>query len=60
MKIKQNVTKEEYIKLYPTGSSPRTFYNTAIIQKLSANQVVEELPPRPITCPLFSKDFVTI
>ena len=27
-KIKNNLTKQEYSRIYPTGSSPGKFYNT--------------------------------
>ena len=40
--------KEVYQKLYPTGSSPGKFHETAKIHKLSPGQGIDELPLRPI------------
>ena len=47
-KIKQKLPTDVYATLYPTGSSPRKFYGTAKVHKLAINNIVEELPLRPI------------
>ena len=47
-KIKQKLPTNVYATLYPTGSSPRKFYGTAKVHKLAINNIVEELPLRPI------------
>ena len=47
-KIKQKLPTDVYATLYPTGSSPRNFYGTAKVHKLAINNIVEELPLRPI------------
>ena len=47
-KLKSKITKEEYSKLYPTGSNPGKFYGTAKIHKLSYNDSIDQLPLRPI------------
>ena len=47
-KIKQKLPTDVYATLYPTGSFPRKFYGTAKVHKLAINNIVEELPLRPI------------
>ena len=46
---KSKITKDEYSKLYPTGSNPRKFYGIAKIDKLSYNDTIDQLPLRPTT-----------
>ena len=48
-KIKNNLTKEEYNRLYPTGSLHGKFYGTAKRHKLKNGSSVDDLPLRPIT-----------
>ena len=45
-KIKKNVTKQGYSRLYPTGSWPVKFYSAAKGHKLGSS--VDDLPLRPI------------
>ena len=47
-KIKSKFSPNEYKQFYPTGSSPRKFYGTAKIHKLSQGDQVEKIPIRPI------------
>ena len=47
-KIKSNSTKQEYSKLYPTGSSPGKFYGTAKRHKLKKVGSVNNFPLRLI------------
>ena len=47
-KLKSKITKQEYWKLYPTGSHPAKFYGTAKIHKLSYNDTTDQLRLRPI------------
>ena len=47
-KIKNNLTKQEYGWLYPTGSSPGKFYGTAKRHKLKQGSSVDDLPLRPV------------
>ena len=47
-KLKSKITKDEYSKLYPTGSKPGKLYGTAKIHKLSYNDTIDHLPLRPI------------
>ena len=47
-KLKSKIMKEEYSKLYLTGSNPGKFYGTAKIHKLSYNDSIDQLPLRPI------------
>ena len=47
-KIRNNLTKQEYSRLYPTGSSPGKFYGTAKRHKLKNGCSVDDLPLRPI------------
>ena len=47
-KIKNKVSKTEYLQLYRTGSSPGKFYRTAKIEKLPNGGNITELPLRPI------------
>ena len=44
LKLPSNI----YSKVYPTGSAPSKFYGTAKIHKLSPNNTINGLPPRPI------------
>ena len=47
-KIKSKFSKQEYKRLYPTGSAPARFYGTGKIHKLKNDRAVDELPIRPI------------
>ena len=47
-KIKSNLTKQEYSRLYPTGSSPGKFYGAAKQHKLKNGSSVDDLALRPI------------
>ena len=47
-KLKQKLPTDIYAKLYPTRSSPGTFYCTAKVHKLSINDTLKELPLCPI------------
>ena len=47
-KIRNNLTKQEYSRLYPTGSSPGEFYGTAKRHKLKTGSSLDDLPLRPI------------
>ena len=47
-KIKNKVSKTQYLQLYPFGSSPGKFYGTAKIHKLPNGSNITELPLRPI------------
>ena len=47
-KLKSKITKDEYSKLYPTGSKPGKLYGNAKIHKLSYNDTIDHLPLRPI------------
>ena len=42
------ISKTEYLRLYPTSSSPRKFYGAAKIHKLPNGGNITELPLRPI------------
>ena len=47
-KIKTKLPQQDYIKLYPTGSSPGKFYLTAKKKhKMPENGTMEDLPLRP-------------
>ena len=46
--IRNNLTKQEYCRLYPTGSSPGKFYGTGKRHKLKKGSSVDNLPLRPI------------
>ena len=47
-KIKNKISKTEYLQLYPTGSSPRNFHETTKIHKLPNGDNIAEFPFRPI------------
>ena len=47
-KSSQNLTDQEYKRLYPSGSAPGKFYGTAKLHKISINDDVDKLPIRPI------------
>ena len=47
-KIKSNLIKQKYSRLYPTGSSPTKFYATAKRHKLKRGGCVNTLLLRPI------------
>ena len=47
-KIKHKLSKQDYIRLYPTDSAPGKFYGTAKKHKIPINGTVEDLPLRPI------------
>ena len=48
-KIKTNLTKQKYNRLYPTGSSLVNFYGTPKQHKLKTGSSVDDLPLRIIT-----------
>ena len=48
LKMKEKFTKEEYAKIYPSGSNPGTFYGTAKVHKLQPGDNVDKLIFRPI------------
>ena len=47
-KSSQNLTDQEYKRLYPGGSAPGKFYGTAKLHKILINDDVDKLPIRPI------------
>ena len=47
-KIKRSFSAQEYSTIYPTGSCPEKFYDTAKVHKLPENGNVNQLPIRPI------------
>ena len=47
-KLKSKLSRYEYKKLYPTGSSPEKFYGTAKLHKFPTNGKIDDLPIRPI------------
>ena len=47
-KIKSKVSEQEYNRLYPTGSCPGKFCETAKIHKFPLNGDVDDVPLRPI------------
>ena len=47
-KIRNNLTRQEYSRLYPTGSSPGKLCGTAKRHKLKKGSSVDDLPLRPI------------
>ena len=47
-KMKNRLSPQEYLRLYPSGSCPGKFYGTAKVDKISENDTVDELPIRPI------------
>ena len=47
-KIKNKISKTEYLQLYPTGSSPGKFHGTTKIHKLPNGGNITELPLRHI------------
>ena len=47
-KIKRSFSAQEYSTIYPTGSCPEKFYDTAKVHKLPENGHVNQLPIRPI------------
>ena len=46
--IKVDIGKADYWNLYPRGSKPVQFYNTAKVYKITDNETVSALPLRPI------------
>ena len=44
----KHITKQEYFKLYPSGSSPGKFYGTAKLHKIGKNGNINDLPLRPL------------
>ena len=46
--MKSKFTKQEYKRLFPTGSNTGKFYDTAKLHKLSTFGAVDQLPSRPI------------
>ena len=47
-KIKNKLSLKEYLTIYPTGSSPGTFYGTAKKHKLTPTGTIDDLSIRPI------------
>ena len=47
-KIKLNFADQEYKRLYPSGSAPGKFYDTAKVHKILISEGVDKLPIRPI------------
>ena len=47
-KIKNHLSNQEYMRIYPTGSAPQKFYGTAKKHKIPANGTISYLPLRPI------------
>ena len=47
-KIKSKFSEQEYKRLYPTGSAPTRFYDTAQRHKLKNDSTVDDLQIRPI------------
>ena len=47
-KLKSKLSPYEYKNLYPTGSCPGKFYETAKLPKLPVNGKIDDLPIRPI------------
>ena len=47
-KIKLNFADQEYKRLYPNGSAPGKFYDTAKVHKILISEGVDKLPIRPI------------
>ena len=48
VKVKPNLTDQEYKRLYPSGSAPVKFYGTAKLHKILINEGVDKLPIHPI------------
>ena len=48
MKNEKQITKQEYLRLYPSGSCPVKFCTTAKVHKISENDTVDEVPIRSI------------
>ena len=46
-KIKQHIDKNEYKRMYHTGSRPDLFYTTAKVQQLQSGEELNELTMRP-------------
>ena len=55
-KIKPRLSEHEYKMLYPSGSSPGKFYDTAEIHKVPGNGNIEQLPIRRIVSNLKIKN----
>ena len=49
-KIKSKLNKDEYNKIYPTGSAPGKLCGTAKVHKMAENDSIGNLPLRPINC----------
>ena len=47
-KIKSKLSKDDYNKIYPTGSAPGKLYGTLKIHKMAENDSVENPPLQPI------------
>lgn len=47
-KIKVPLSKQEYMRIYPTGSVPRKVYGTAKKYKVSVNGNINDVPLCPI------------
>ena len=56
-KIKPKLSEHQYKVLYPSGSSPGKFYNTAKIHKVSKHVNINQLPIRPIASNLNTATF---
>ena len=46
--MKTKLAMQEYCQLYPTGSNPGRFYDSAKLYKLPTNTIIEELPIRSV------------
>ena len=46
-KIKSKLSKDDYNKIYPTGSAPGKLHGTAKVHKMAENDSVENLPLQP-------------
>ena len=46
--MKNRLSSQEYLRLYPSGSCPGKFYETAKVHKISENDTVDEPPIHPI------------
>ena len=46
--MKNRLSPQEYLMLYPSGSCLGKFYGTAKVYRISENDIVDELTIRPI------------
>ena len=47
-KIKSHLSKQEYMRIYQTGSAPGKFYGTTKKHKIPVNETINDLPLHPI------------